>query len=117
MYFAKTPILVLYIRLFGIKPWVRYTCYLTLAVTLPQFLAITALVGASCTPMARDGGFKSQKAEACMTKIFIVGMWNGIISIVTDVIVFVIPIPIIIQIQLPLKRKTGLGFVFVTGIL
>ena len=65
-----------------------------------RFLAITALVGASCTPMARDGGSKSQKAEACMTKIFIVGMWNGIISIVTDVIVFVIPIPIIIQIQL-----------------
>ena len=116
MYFAKAPILALYIRLFGVKPWVRYTCYITLAATLLQFLAMATLVGASCTPVAKEG-LKSDKTAACIATIFKSGIWNGLTSMVTDIIALVIPIPIVMKLQLPLHKRIGLGFVFLTGVL
>lgn len=116
MYFAKAPILALYIRLFGVKPWVRYTCYITLAATLLQLLAAAALVGASCAPLAKEG-FKSDKTATCLASVFNVGIWNGLVSVITDIIALVIPILIVMKLHLPLHKRIGLGFVFLSGVL
>ena len=117
MFFAKTPILALYIRLFGIKRWVRITCCVTLVTTLLQYLAIAALVGASCIPAGTSKVNVDDKVTICLSRMFAVGLWNGSISILTDLIALFIPIPILVHLQIPFCQKIGIGAVFVTGLL
>lgn len=116
MWFAKTPILFLYIRLFGIKRWVRLICYITLIATLLQFIAISVLLGASCIPAGKGGDDIAEVAAVCISRGFAVGIWNGIISIITDLIIFLIPIPIVFQLQLPTRKKIGICVVFAAGL-
>ncbi|OTA52373.1 hypothetical protein K449DRAFT_403013 [Hypoxylon sp. EC38] len=113
MYFAKTPILVLYLKLFGIKTWLRVASYATLTLSFIIFLITLSIAGAACSQTSEvDMNF----LEKCITTSVSVGVSNGATAVITDIIVIILPLPIIAGLELPLPKKIGLAIVFLTGI-
>ncbi|KAI1412339.1 hypothetical protein F5Y13DRAFT_199974 [Hypoxylon sp. FL1857] len=113
MYFSKAPILVLYVRLFGIKTWLRVVSYSTLALSFVVFLTTMSIAGATCSQSAEvDPNF----LDTCLKTTVAVGVANGATAVVTDIIIIILPLPIIAGLTLPFHKKIGLAVVFSTGI-
>ncbi|KAI0008533.1 hypothetical protein F4779DRAFT_436753 [Xylariaceae sp. FL0662B] len=109
---SKVPILFMYIHLFGVKKWLRYSSYIGILTTALACLAgmIVALVGCkieNATP---------ERLPICVDYSTIAGLIFGFISIFADVFIFCLPIPVILGLHLPLSKKIGVAVVFSTGI-
>jgi hypothetical protein len=111
---SKTPILFLYIRLFGIKIWLKVISYITLAALTLLMLVSIIVIGVVCTPhsevvvpssLLKCSLWSAHNSVAC-----------GILSLVVDIIILIIPLPVIYQLRLPIYKKVGLVSVFAFGI-
>jgi hypothetical protein len=111
---SKAPILLLYIRLFGIESWLKVSSYITLVVTFIIFFIGMVYVGVACTPGSKtlDGPFILN----CTTKSSRIGVTLGTTSVIADVIILLLPIPVILKLQMATPKKIGLFIVFLTGI-
>ncbi|KAI4866585.1 hypothetical protein F4820DRAFT_416560 [Hypoxylon rubiginosum] len=114
MYFSKTPLLILYIRLFGIKSWLRVTCYATLTLSFILFLTSVSVAGTACS--RSDEAPDPTILTKCIKTSILVGVMNGSTAVVTDIIIIILPLPIIAKLALPLHKKIGLAILFLTGI-
>lgn len=115
MWSSKAPILLLYVRLFGVKQWMRTICYLTLAITTIFFLVGPAVACAKCDLRGKPPS--QEFLLACSNTTSVAGVVLGITAVITDAIVFVLPLPVIYQLKLAPQKKLGLLLVFMTGIL
>jgi hypothetical protein len=113
-WFSKAPILVLYTRLFGVKKWMRITCFASLVVSAVIVFAATIYAGVKCDP---KGTWTPEYAAECGYDGALAGVIIGFVGLTVDVLCFVLPLPILYKLQLPLKRRIGIMFVFATGIL
>ncbi|KAI0481796.1 hypothetical protein F4859DRAFT_435861 [Xylaria cf. heliscus] len=111
---AKSPILFLYIQLFGIKTWLRLISYCILVVTFLFLLGWNAYVAATCNPNGREN--LPAIVMKCTSVTALGGLIVGVISVVTDIIIIVLPLPIILRLNLPLGKRVGIIGVFLTGI-
>ncbi|KAI1126710.1 hypothetical protein F5Y10DRAFT_266789 [Nemania abortiva] len=111
---TKLPILLLYIRIFGVSPWVRRVSYITIILSLLVTVAATAYAAPYCNPHGRYDPVASAK---CVSTGPIGSLITGFEGLVVDIIIFVLPIPVISKLKLPLRRKLGVALVFATGIL
>ncbi|KAI1804228.1 hypothetical protein F4811DRAFT_521262 [Daldinia bambusicola] len=114
-FFAKVPLFMLYIRLFGSIKSVRMVCYYSIAITLLQFIASSSLVGVFCGP-AKNKPISPFDVDRCRTWNSYVVLWNGVIALATNIILFVIPFPIITRLNLQRRKKINLAIVFMAGI-
>ncbi|KAI0884950.1 uncharacterized protein GGS22DRAFT_188228 [Annulohypoxylon maeteangense] len=116
MYLSKTPLLILYIRLFGVKNWLRIISYVTLVVYLIPSLTTVIVVGATCSRSvaAIDDIYILEK---CLETTLSVGVVNGSTAVITDIIVILLPLPVIARLSLPFYKKVGIAMVFLTGII
>ncbi|KAI0861706.1 hypothetical protein F4860DRAFT_513500 [Xylaria cubensis] len=112
-WFAKAPILALYLRLFGIRIWVRVVCWFMLLATAIAYLVAISYNAAGCFPKSPDVGL--QFVVDCTHLSSVVGTSLGGIAVATDIIIFVIPVPIIFGLHLSIQKKIGLALVFFTG--
>ncbi|KAI1206115.1 uncharacterized protein F4807DRAFT_439888 [Annulohypoxylon truncatum] len=115
MYFSKTPLLVLYVRIFGVKKWLRMMSYTTLALSLMLFLTTTAVVGATCSRKVSASDYMPP-LEQCLETTISVGVANGSTAVLTDIIVIILPLPAIAGLNLPFHKKVGIAIIFLTGI-
>jgi hypothetical protein len=113
MWSSKIPILILYIKLFGIKIWVRWVCWILIVVTSILFIAGAAYTSALCD--TRGGALTPEFLFRCSNASSQSGVALGTVAIITDVLIFIIPLPIIAGLKLATRRKWALGLVFVTG--
>ncbi|KAK7751447.1 hypothetical protein SLS62_006532 [Diatrype stigma] len=112
---TKAPILALYVKLFGVRKWLRWVCFITLFVTGLNFIGSFILPIVACdtrSPTPDIAGF-----QTCQNATVTGGIWSGFISIIEDVIIFCIPIPSIAQLNLKLSKKIGIFVVFFSGII
>ncbi|KAI1273031.1 hypothetical protein F5Y07DRAFT_378183 [Xylaria sp. FL0933] len=114
-WFAKAPILTLYLRLFGIRAWVQFVCWVVLAATAIAYLVAISYNAAGCFPKSQAVGL--QFVIDCTHLSSVVGTSLGGIAVATDVTIFLIPIPIIFGLNLNLQKRIGLALVFFTGAL
>ncbi|KAK7926712.1 CFEM domain-containing protein [Apiospora marii] len=114
MYFAKAPLLLLYIRLFGIELWLRVACYVTLAATAVLHLVCAIYASVGCIPA--DGKYESAFVLKCVAATQIPVLLRCFAAIATDVVALVLPLMIVAGLHLPMSRKIGLVLVFTTGI-
>ncbi|KXX75837.1 hypothetical protein MMYC01_206627 [Madurella mycetomatis] len=113
VYFAKVPILLLYIRIFGLHSVVRITSWILLIVPLVMFVG-GAIYGATvCSPENRVADMVF--LQGCIQPSLHIGVWNGSISAVVDIILFILPLPVIAKLQLPPHKRFGLMMVFLAG--
>ncbi|KAI1121768.1 hypothetical protein F5Y10DRAFT_255622 [Nemania abortiva] len=114
LWIAKAPILVLFVRIFGIKRWVRAVSYTTIATTFIVFIGALIPVGVKCSP---DGKvLDAQYLAGCLPNTLNVGLAHGVTALFTDVTIFIIPLPVIFSLNLSWAKRFGLLVVFVTGL-
>ncbi|KAI0435911.1 hypothetical protein F4803DRAFT_544022 [Xylaria telfairii] len=113
-WFTKAPILFLYIRLFGVKRWLRLTAHITLVLSAIVLIITTAYAASRCDP---KGSWTPQLSANCNTAGSTTGVAIGILGLIMDLIIFILPLPIISRLHLPWAKKIGLCIVFATGLL
>ncbi|KAM7216070.1 hypothetical protein V8F06_008543, partial [Rhypophila decipiens] len=113
-WFSKAPILFVYLRLFGIKRWLRWSCYITLVVYWVACLTQTAMIAAACDSHGKPGNV--ELFLRCFNTSSKAGLASGIMGIVSDVIILILPLPVIYQLRLPPRKRVGLAAVFMAGI-
>ncbi|KAI2602641.1 hypothetical protein GGR54DRAFT_623453 [Hypoxylon sp. NC1633] len=113
MFFSKAPIITLYLRIFGIKTWLRIVCYTTLALLLIYYVVTLSVVGAACSQ--GNGAGDPNFIEKCIGTTISAGIANGATAVITDIIIMILPLPIIAKLMLPFRQKIGLALIFLTG--
>ncbi|TRX96844.1 hypothetical protein FHL15_002150 [Xylaria flabelliformis] len=113
IYFSKVPVLVLFVRLFGIRKWLRITIWTILGVFFALFLSTLLYVSVECSAgKVRDVPSLFNCTGSSATN----GLVQGIASLILDVIIFIIPLPIVLNLHMSTSKKIGLCVVFTAGI-
>ncbi|KAI1206940.1 uncharacterized protein F4807DRAFT_208691 [Annulohypoxylon truncatum] len=112
---TKAPILLLYLKLFGVYPWLRWASYITLVVTALCFIAAMAITLAHCD--LTDSYAEPATLDKCISASATGAIFSGFIAVFADVIIFCLPIPAIARMRIALSKKVGLGIIFCSGIL
>lgn len=111
--FAKTAILLLYLRVFKVKKSMRYAIYGGLVFTNLVYWIHVPLVAGFCAPR---GKYPILDFETC-TKLTVWGPVQGFFAVVIDIYIFVLPFPVISVLQLPPRKKLGVSILFGTAVL
>ncbi|KAI0546093.1 hypothetical protein F4679DRAFT_438446 [Xylaria curta] len=113
IYFSKVPVLVLFVRLFGIRKWLRITIWTTLGVFFALFLSTLLYVSVECSAgKVHDVPSLFNCTGSSATN----GLVQGIASLILDLIIFIIPLPIVLNLHMSTSKKIGLCVVFTAGI-
>ncbi|KAK4205439.1 hypothetical protein QBC40DRAFT_162446 [Triangularia verruculosa] len=113
MYFAKLPILIFVMRTFGIHRWLRHTGYFIIVFTAIGFFAAAMWTGAHCSP-----GLHTVNVEfmfKCIDATFYTTVSRNCLSLVVDLVIFVLPLPFVVKLKLSRRKKIGVSLVFLTG--
>ncbi|KAH8688013.1 hypothetical protein BGZ60DRAFT_363090 [Tricladium varicosporioides] len=113
---SKAPIFLLYVRLFGVREWVRLMSLLTLVAFGLVLIAANSYNTAKCVPPKSDFEITHVFLANCSHASSIAGVVVGTFGLVTDIIIFILPIPVIIKLHLPLAKRIGIAIVFMTGL-
>lgn len=110
---VKCCILLLYLRLFFIVHWFRYSCWALLTVVAMYCVASILVTIFQCRPMIR--AFDKSTPGTCIDTA---KFWfaNAGFSIATDIIIILLPVPLIWRLGAPLAQKFALMGVFAIGI-
>lgn len=111
---SKTPILLLYVRLFGIQAWLKLWSYITLGVLTLLMLVSMITIGAVCAP--RSSVVSVAFLMNCSTYSARNGLACGFLSLVVDIVIFILPLPVVTRLRLPTNKKVGLVIVFASGV-
>ncbi|KAI0444961.1 hypothetical protein F4803DRAFT_548591 [Xylaria telfairii] len=112
--FTKASILLLYLRLFNHVKWLRWTCYVLLAIVGSYSIASTVVTIFQCNPVV--AAFNKYITDAKCINLHLFWRTTAIFAIVTDFFILLIPIRMIYGLQMPLLRRLGLIFLFVLGL-
>ncbi|KAL8992988.1 MAG: hypothetical protein Q9169_006678 [Polycauliona sp. 2 TL-2023] len=110
--FAKSSILLLYLRIFTIKPSMRYAIYAGLFFTGILYGIHVPLVLGFCSPR---GASKIIDFESC-AKLTVWGPVQGFFAMLLDVYIFVLPFPVIRHLKLPRGKRVGVYVLFGTAV-
>ncbi|KND87690.1 hypothetical protein TOPH_07636 [Tolypocladium ophioglossoides CBS 100239] len=110
---SKCCILLLYLRLFHIVRWLRWSCWALLACIAIYCTASVAASIFQCHPVMR--AFDKSIPGTCidMAKLWFA---NAGFSIATDVIILLLPMPLVWRLKVPVAQKVALMAVFAVGI-
>ncbi|KAM7190978.1 hypothetical protein V8F20_009516 [Naviculisporaceae sp. PSN 640] len=115
LWFTKAPILLLYIKIFGINRWLRYVSWLTLGGAATVYIAGLIYTLVNCPIDPSKANFVAY--QSCAHSNTLTGVISGFVSVVVDAIMFILPIPIILELKLERSKKIGLAVTFFWGIL
>ncbi|OTA92255.1 hypothetical protein M434DRAFT_32044 [Hypoxylon sp. CO27-5] len=114
MWFAKTAILTMYLRVFNVIGWMRWCCHLGIVFL---FCAYWSLVPVSVVYNFPHGANEhwdlTLTLSSALAQLPFVIM--GLISVVSDLYILILPFPILLKLQVSWKRKIGLCLVFITA--
>ncbi|KAI0809932.1 hypothetical protein GGR55DRAFT_145803 [Xylaria sp. FL0064] len=111
---CKAPILFLYLRLFGIKKWLRVISYVTLALTAAVYISGIVAIPPACTPHSSD--LSEAFVDNCQTRTRMINVYLGSFSVLADVIILVLPLPVVFGLKLLVRSRVGLAFLFLSGL-
>ncbi|KAF7876408.1 hypothetical protein EAF04_001500 [Stromatinia cepivora] len=115
LFFAKSAILLLYLRAFRPKRWLRIGVYITLGVLLPVYWMNVGMGIAWCMP--HHGDPWALPVLVNCNHLATPGFVQAGVNIAADLAIFFLPLPIILKLQMPRSKKIALCGVFATGIL
>lgn len=112
--FLKISILLLYFRLFKVKPAFRYAGFSLMALVIGYCMSLLLAILFGCRPLART--WNSSIRGTCI-EITAVDITIGGFNIFTDFALLLMPLPIVLKLQLPPRKMIGLLAIFATGTL
>lgn len=113
-WFTKAPVLLILIRIFGVKTWLRTISYSTLVLSALAIVGGISYGGAICNP---KGTWSPEFSSKCVIAGPITSLVAGVTGLIVDLIVFILPLPVIFKLNLSLGRKIGIALLFMAGIL
>ncbi|KAI0534676.1 hypothetical protein GGR58DRAFT_45325 [Xylaria digitata] len=111
---CKAPILFLYLRLFGIKQYLRIISLLTLGLTAAICISGIVAIPPACAPHTTD--ISDAFIDRCQTRTRTINVYLGSTSVLADVIILVLPMPVVFGLKLLIKSRVGLVFLFLSGL-
>ncbi|KAK4252367.1 integral membrane protein [Corynascus novoguineensis] len=110
---VKCCILLLYLRIFYIVRWFRYSCWALLSIVAMYCAASILVTIFQCRPVIR--AFDKDTPGTCIDTA---KFWfaNAGFSIATDIIILLLPMPLIWKLGAPKGQKYALMGVFAVGI-
>lgn len=109
----KVAILIAYLRTFPDNKNFHVAVYTVLFITLGYIISICLAIFFRCQPIAKAWDLALPGHCILTTPYF----WNGVLNVITDVMVLAIPIPTLLCSKIPTRRKFIIGGVFATGTL
>ncbi|KAI4597400.1 hypothetical protein KJ359_004506 [Pestalotiopsis sp. 9143b] len=114
MWISKTPVLLLYVRIFGVYRWMRIASYALLVTSGIGLLLAMVPTWQDCHPL--DNELTALKWKACGRAVLTAGVAQGAISVTADLLILLLPLYPIARLNLSARRKVGLGIVFCSGV-
>ena len=115
-FFAKLSLLLLYLRIFGPQKSTRYAIYISIAFAFCLYWINIPIEAYYCAPSAGKGWTLSEIGPKCWSTI-ILGLVQGPLNVLLDLILFILPIPVVIGLQMSFRRRMAVLAVFFTGLL
>ncbi|KYK61251.1 hypothetical protein DCS_02393 [Drechmeria coniospora] len=112
---TKAPILVVYVKLFGVKKWIVHSCYAGLALSGAAYMCAMAPTFLRCHPGTDDTTMLH--LGHCVTGTTLTGVISGFVALVQDMVILVLPMPCIYNLHLAPGKKLAVGAVFCSGFL
>lgn len=109
----KVAIFILYMRLFAVEKWVKYTSLVSITLLGLYFWACFSIVLATCSPVEGTWQIRTE----CGTVVTQVGVVGGAIAVAADLVILFLPLRILYHLHLDSHKKLGLIIVFAVGIL
>lgn len=115
MWFAKAAILTMYLRLFGVKIWMRWCCYFGIGFLFCAYWSLVPVSAIYNFPHGNEKWDLSMDIKSATSQLAYVVI--GLVSVVADLYILVLPFPILLTLRTSWKRRVGLGVVFLTAIM
>ena len=116
LFFAKSTIFLLYLRIFSIHKKMRYGIWSGLAFAFLIYWSAALTGTLFCAPRAGEQWSLNDTEQRC-EKDAIFGVVQGVLSVILDLYIFFLPIPIVLGMQMSLKRRLSILCIFGTAIL
>lgn len=113
IFFGKSTILLLYLRIFTVNKAMRYSVWLGLAWCFCLYWFYLPVSAFYCSP--RIGQAWSVYSFADCEKLSLPGVIQSALSIPLDLYIFILPIPIVLRLQMSLKRRISILGIFGTA--
>lgn len=119
IWFIKLSLFVLYIEVFGLLQWLRYSAYTGVILTGCFYFATMVAIIVLCEPtngMSQLAYASAQASPKC-SQSYMVVLAQGIINVISDLYLIALPVPALWSLQMPLRRKLGVVAVISTGLI
>lgn len=108
----KTSILLLYIRLFGIRRWFRCTAYGMIAYIWMWGISEFVVALVQCIPVEYQW---NKSIDGTCIKQIDYFRWICAPNAIHDVVMLILPVRVVLQLQIPNRQKLALMGVFLIG--
>lgn len=116
LFFAKSAIFLIYLRLFGIDEKTKYGAWFGLLWTsLLYWTGVPIQIYCSVPVIGRGWNFET--VDKYYGVIAIYSIVQGVLSVVLDLYIFLLPIPVVLRLQMSQKKRLYILGVFGTAIL
>lgn len=115
LFFGKSTILLLYLRIFTANKKMRYSVWSGLAWCFGLYWSYVPISAVYCSP--RIGQTWSIYTVTNCPKLLLPALIQSALSIPLDLYIFILPIPIVLRLQMSLKRRMSILGIFGTAFL
>lgn len=112
-FFAKSSILLLYLRVFSPKPAIRYMIWGAIVFAFCIYGFSIPLTAIYCMPAAGQE-WNIEVGSNC-SHTMISGMVQGICNVILDIFILALPLRIVSKLNIKRQRKIAILVVFATG--
>ncbi|KAK4160342.1 hypothetical protein QBC43DRAFT_270684 [Cladorrhinum sp. PSN259] len=112
LHLCKVSLLLLYMRIFSHVAWFRKVALGLVGFLIVYMISSAAAGFAQCTPIARTW---DKQIDGTCVNIYVLFNTNGVVAMVTDIIILVLPFPLVYRLTLPWAQKLALIPVFGLG--
>ena len=108
----RLSVVLFYYRIFGKDRWFKIALWITSAILIAWFIALTVLAVFQCSPVARQWDYSIP--GHCFS---LYGTFVGVTisNVFVDVLLLVLPLPMLWKLQIKLKKKIALIANFMLG--
>ena len=110
--FEKTSILLLYLRLFRVHRWFRYTSYGLIAYIWAWGISESIVAVVQCMPV--EFQWNKSIEGTCIDQLAYF-RWVSVPNVIHDVVMLIVPVPIVWNLQIGLRQKFALSTIFAIG--
>jgi hypothetical protein len=114
VFFSKMSILLLYLRIFTIKPHTCTAIYMLMVLNAGTYLPSLVIFPYFCSPRIGES-WTAAIAYQCSNKSTVWTQISAALAVALDIFIFILPLPLLRGLQLSPKKKRGVMLTFLTA--